>query len=139
MSSRQDMRKRTKDFALRIVRLYAALPKNAIAQVLGKQILRSGTSVGAQYREACRAKSNADFISKIEGALQELDETLYWLEMIAESGVVAASRLDSLRKEAEELIAMFVTIVKGVKEKTRMLKRKGVIPHPSALIPKEDG
>ncbi|PYS21776.1 MAG: four helix bundle protein [Acidobacteria bacterium] len=133
------MRKRTKDFALRIVRLYAALPKNAIAQVLGKQILRSGTSVGAQYREACRAKSNADFISKIEGALQELDETLYWLEMIAESGVVAASRLDSLRKEAEELIAMFVTIVKGVKEKTRMLKRKGVIPHPSALIPKEDG
>ena len=96
MSSRQDMRKRTKDFALRIVRLYAALPKNAIAQVLGKQILRSGTSVGAQYREACRAKSNADFISKIEGALQELDETLYWLEMIAESGVVAASRLDSL-------------------------------------------
>jgi len=139
MSSRQDLRKRTKDFALRIVRLYAALPKNAIAQVLGKQILRSGTSVGAQYREACRAKSNADFISKIEGALQELDETLYWLEMIAESGVVAASRLDSLRKEAEELIAMFVTIVKGVKEKTRMLKRKGVIPHPSALIPKEDG
>ena len=139
MSSRQDMRKRTKDFALRIVRLYAALLKNAIAQVLGKQILRSGTSVGAQYREACRAKSNADFISKIEGALQELDETLYWLEMIAESGVVAASRLDSLRKEAEELIAMFVTIVKGVKEKTRMLKRKGVIPHPSALIPKEDG
>ena len=139
MNSRQDMRKRTKDFALRIVRLYAALPKNAIAQVLGKQILRSGTSVGAQYREACRAKSNADFISKIEGALQELDETLYWLEMIAESGVVAASRLDSLRKEAEELIAMFVTIVKGVKEKTRMLKRKGVIPHPSALIPKEDG
>ena len=133
------MRKRTKDFALRIVRLYAALLKNAIAQVLGKQILRSGTSVGAQYREACRAKSNADFISKIEGALQELDETLYWLEMIAESGVVAASRLDSLRKEAEELIAMFVTIVKGVKEKTRMLKRKGVIPHPSALIPKEDG
>ena len=139
MNSRQDMRKRTKDFALRIVLVYAALPKNAIAQVLGKQILRSGTSVGAQYREACRAKSNADFISKIEGALQELDETLYWLEMIAESGVVAASRLDSLRKEAEELIAMFVTIVKGVKEKTRMLKRKGVIPHPSALIPKEDG
>ena len=87
MSSRQDMRKRTKDFALRIVRLYAALPKNAIAQVLGKQILRCGTSVGAQYREACRAKSSADFISKIEGSLQEPDETLYWLEMIAESGV----------------------------------------------------
>jgi four helix bundle protein len=76
MSNRQDLRRRTKEFALRIIKLYAALPKNAIAQVLGKQILRSGTSVGAHYREACRAKSNADFINKIEGALQELDETL---------------------------------------------------------------
>ena len=73
---RQDLRKRTREFAVRIIKLYAALPTNAAAQVLGKQILRSGTSVGAQYREACRAKSNADFISKLEGALQELDETL---------------------------------------------------------------
>src|SRR5947209_6842030 len=135
----RDLRERTRKFALRVIKLYSSLPRRGDAQVLGGQILKSGTSVGAHYREACRAKSNADFISKIEGALQELDETLYWLEMIAESGVVAASRLDSLRKEAEELIAMFVTIVKGVKEKTRMLKRKGVIPHPSALIPKEDG
>lgn len=76
MNVRQDLRTRTKEFALRIVRLYAALPKSTIAQVLGKQILRSGTSVGAQYREACRAKSNADFINKIEGALQELDDAL---------------------------------------------------------------
>jgi four helix bundle protein len=67
---RQDLRKRTKEFALRIIRLYAALPKTTEAQVLGKQVLRSGTSVGAHYREACRAKSNADFISKIEGALR---------------------------------------------------------------------
>src|SRR6266478_8432278 len=100
MNSRQDMRKRTKDFALRIVRLYAALPKNAIAQVLGKQILRSGASVGAQYREACRAKSNADFISKIEGALQELDETLYWLELIGEAEILPMSRLQPLHDEA---------------------------------------
>ena len=74
-ASRQDLRKRTKEFALRIIKLYAALPKSTEAQVIGKQLLRSGTSVGAQYREACRAKSNADFISKIEGGLQELDET----------------------------------------------------------------
>ena len=138
-AARQDLRKRTKDYALRIVKLYAALPDGAAAQVLGKQILRSGTSVGAQYREACRAKSNADFINKIEGSLQELDETQYWLELIAETNLVKADRLGALQEETEELIAMFVTMVKGVKEKTRMLKRKGVIPHPSALIPKEDG
>ena len=137
MNTRQDLRKRTKEFALRIVKLYAALPKSASAQVLGKQILRSGTSVGAQYREACRAKSNADFINKIEGALQELDETLYWLELIGESQVLKTSRLDALRKETEELIAMFVTMVKGVKEKANMLRNKGVIPHPSALIPRD--
>src|SRR5712691_3570132 len=88
----QDLKARTREFALRIIRLYTSLPKTTEAQVMGKQALRSGTSVGAHYREACRAKSNADFINKIEGALQELDETLYWLEMIAESGVVAPSR-----------------------------------------------
>jgi four helix bundle protein len=71
-AQRQDLGKRTKDFALRIIRLYAALPKTTEAQVIGKQVLRSGTSVGAHYREARRAKSDADFISKIEGALQEL-------------------------------------------------------------------
>ena len=139
MNNRQDLRKRTKDFALRIVKLYTALPKSAIAQVLGKQILRSGTSVGAQYREACRAKSNADFINKVEGALQELDETLYWLELIGESKLIKASRLEPLPKETEELIAMFVTMVKGVKEKARVLRSKGVIPHPFALIPKGNG
>ncbi|HEX3084414.1 MAG TPA: four helix bundle protein [Pyrinomonadaceae bacterium] len=138
MKSRQDLRKRTKAYALRIIKLYAALPNGPIAQVLGKQILRSGTSVGAHYREGCRAKSNADFVNKIEGALQELDETLYWLELIDEANVMKADRLSSLKEETEELIAMFVTMVKGVKEKTRMLKKKGVIPHPSALIPSED-
>ena len=71
-----DLRERTKQFALRIIRLYAALPKSTAAQVLGKQVLRSGTSVGAHYREAQRAKSDADFINKIEGGLQELEETL---------------------------------------------------------------
>lgn len=76
---------RTKQFALAIIRLYSHLPKSGEAQVLGKQVLRSGTSVGAHYREAQRAKSNPDFISKVQGALQELDETLYWLELLEES------------------------------------------------------
>ena len=130
-ASRQDLRKRTKEFALRIIKLYAALPRTTEAQVLGKQILRSGTSVGAHYREACRAKSNADFISKIEGGLQELDETLYWLELLADAKIVTPTRLAQLVQETNELIAMFVTMAKGVK-----LKKAGVvIPHPSALIP----
>ena len=115
--SRQDLGERTKDFALRIIRLYAALPKTTEAQVIGKQVLRSGTSIGAHYREARRAKSDADFISKIEGALQELDETTYWLELLSESGIVNSERLKPLTDECEELIAMFVTMAKNVKNR----------------------
>ena len=79
-----DLKRRTKTFALRIIKLYSALPRRGPAQVLGIQVLKSGTSPGAHYREATRAKSDADFISKIEGALQELDETQYWRELIGE-------------------------------------------------------
>jgi four helix bundle protein len=114
----QDLRIRTKAFALRIIRLYASLPKSTEAQVLGKQVLRSGTSVGAHYREACRAKSDADFISKIEGGLQELEETAYWLELLAESNIFPADRLKPLHDEAGELLAMLVTMVKNVKAKS---------------------
>lgn len=91
-SNRQDLRERTKAFALRVIRLYAALPKTTEAQVIGKQVLRSGTSVGAHYREAQRAKSDADFISKIEGGLQEAEETAYWLELLGESGILPDAR-----------------------------------------------
>lgn len=115
----QDLKARTKAFALRIIKLYTALPNSTEAQVLGKQVLRSGTSVGAHYHEACRAKSNADFISKIEGGLQELDETIYWMELIAEANVIAPDRLRPLQLEGEELTAMFVTMVKNVKNKSR--------------------
>ncbi len=111
-----DLRKRTKEFALRVIKLYTALPKTTEAQVLGKQILRSGTSVGAHYREGCRAKSNADFISKIEGALQELDETSYWLELLNESKIFSSDKLNPLQSETEELIKIFVTVVKNVKQ-----------------------
>ena len=117
MNGRQDLRKRTKDFALRIVKLYGALPKSAVAQVLGKQILRSGTSVGAQYREACRAKSNADFVTKIEGALQELDETQYWLELLMESGIVRRELLTDICEEANELTSILVASAKTAKTK----------------------
>ena len=95
----EDLKVRTKKFALRVIRLYSALQKETVAQVLGKQLLRSGTSVGAHYREAFRAKSRADFISKMEGALQELDETQYWLELLVEAGAVPPEQLQPLLDE----------------------------------------
>ena len=82
----KDLKVRTKTFALRVVRLYVALPKSAEAQVLGKQVLKSGTSVGAHYRESLRARSDAEVISKLEGGLQELEETQYWLRTVVRIG-----------------------------------------------------
>lgn len=120
----RDLIERTKKFALRIIRLYVALPKTTESQVLGKQLLRSGTSVGAHYREAQRAKSDADFISKIEGGLQELDETCYWLELISEAKIFDEKRIKPLREEAESLVAIFVTIVKQVKSRINRRKMK---------------
>ena len=93
MKNYEDLKERTRRFGLRIIRLYTSLPKTTEAQVIGKQVLRSGTSVGAHYREAQRAKSDADFISKIEGGLQELDETAYWLELLVEAGIVPSEKL----------------------------------------------
>jgi len=112
-----DLRMRTKDFALAVIQLYSQLPRDTRAQVLARQLLRSATSVGAQYREAGRAKSAADFISKCEGALQELDETAYWLELIEGSNVGMRQPVAALRDETEQLIAIFVTIIRKAKQK----------------------
>lgn len=109
------LKARTKLFALGVVRLYCGLPKHTEAQVLGKQALRSGTSVGAHYREACRARSVAEFVSKIEGRLQELDETAYWLELLLESGIAAPQAIQPLVIEAQELRAIFVRSAKTAK------------------------
>ena len=111
----KDLQIRTKEFALRVIRMYSALPKSIEAQVLGKQILRSGTSVGANYREANRARSKAEFIAKIGDCLKELDETAYWFELLAESGIVPDSKLTSLRDECDQLLAIFTTISKKSK------------------------
>ncbi len=110
-----DLMKRTKSYALRIIRLYVALPKTTEAQVSGKQVLRSGTSIGAHYREGNRAKSDADFISKMETALQELDETAYWLELIIEANIFNEQKVSPVIQETKELNAIFTTIVKKVK------------------------
>ncbi len=119
----QDLRTRTSDFALRIVKLYSSLPKTTEAQVLGKQVLRSGTSVGANYREGHRAKSDSDIVNKFESVLQELDETDYWLDLLVRSGILSAQKAKSLIKETNELIAIFTTIVTKIKK--RRSERKG--------------
>ena len=116
---RWDLKERTKSFASRIIKMYCALPKTTEAQVLGKQALRSGTSVGAHYREAKRARSDAEFISKTEGALQELDETGYWLELLVESDIVSKKRLSKLLSETEELLAILTTCTKNVKKRMK--------------------
>ena len=117
----QDLRTRTSDFALKIIRLYISLPKTTEAQVIGKQFLRSGTSIGAHYREGYRAKSDADIVNKFETALQELDETDYWLDLLIKANITPAQKVDPVIKETNELIAIFVTIV--TKIKARMKKR----------------
>ena len=118
MKDKRDLRERTKAYALRIIRLYVSLPRSLEAQVLGKQVLKSGTSPGAHYREAYRSRSTAEFVSKIEGGLQELDETTYWLELLVDSGVVPAKRMADLLKETDELIAIFTTAARNAKKKT---------------------
>jgi four helix bundle protein len=109
------LRKRFKTYALRIINLYTALPKSQVAQVIGKQVLRSGTSVGVQFCEGHRAKSTADFVSKNEGSLGELEETLYWLELLVESNIVKEALLAPMMKETDELIAILTSIVRKVK------------------------
>ena len=114
----QELRDRTKLFALRIVRMFVALPKSTEAQVLGKQALRAGTSVAANYREASRARSDAEFISKLGIVEQELDESLLWLELIVESGIFTDAKMRQLQQEADELLAIVVTAIKTTKDRS---------------------
>ena len=115
----QDLRDRTKQFALRIVRMFGELPKNTTAQVLGRQCLRSGTSVAANYREASRARSTAEFLAKLGIVEQELDETLLWLELLVEGKVVTERKMQLLQKEAEEFLKIVVSSIKTAKRKKR--------------------
>src|SRR6267154_248504 len=113
----RDLKVRTKEFALRIIRMYSKLPKSdTVAQVLGKQVLRSGTSVGANYREASRGRSKAEFISKIGGSLKEIEETEYWLELLVDSGCLPAATMADLLDKTRQLIAIFTTIDKNSKD-----------------------
>ncbi|MGA2855285.1 MAG: four helix bundle protein [Candidatus Sulfotelmatobacter sp.] len=106
-----DLKLRTKEFALRVVRLYRALPPREEARTIGKQLLRSGTSIGANYRAACRARSRAEFVAKLGIVLEEADETVFWLELMQESGILSAQKLTPLTQEARELTAIFVSSI----------------------------
>ena|SRR5436190_17074079 len=103
----RELQDRTKKFALRIMVAFSRLPKLEEARVLGRQFLRSGTSVAANYRAACRARSAADFISKINNVAEEADETLFWLELLVEANLVPAKIVESLLVECEELLKIF--------------------------------
>jgi len=110
------LKKRTKEFAVRVIKLVQKLSKSQENYVLGNQLLRSATSVGANYRSACRARSKADFISKITVVEEEADECAYWLELIIETGLIKENLIKDLLKEANELTAIFVSIGKSTKE-----------------------
>ena len=110
--TREEMNARTKAYANRVVKLCAALPHNWIARTLGSQLLRSGTSVGANYRAVCRAKSTSDFINKLRIVEEECDESLFWMELLVDNSLVKPSRLAGLMTEADEILAIVVSSAK---------------------------
>jgi four helix bundle protein len=111
----QDFKSRTKKLALRVIKLVEALPKGQTAEVIGKQLLRSATSVGANYRAACRGKSPADVINKLAIVEEEADETLYWMELLIESELVSEAKLSGLMAETDEIVAMIVASIKTLR------------------------
>ena len=111
----EEMKSRTKAFGLRILRLCEALPDTPVARVIRNQLMRSGTSVGANYRAACRAKSKADFISKMATVEEETDESMYWMELIVEAGLMSQEMLSDLYHEADEVLAIVVSSIRSAK------------------------
>ena len=109
--TKEEMKKRTKKFALRIIKLVESLPKGKITGVIGNQLLRAGTSVGAKYRASCRGRSKVDFISKMGIVEEEADESIYWMELLVEGKIVEYSQLESLMKEADEILAIIVSSI----------------------------
>ncbi len=117
----QEFRRRTKQVALRVICLVEALSKSQVAEVVGNQLLRSATSVGANYRAACRGKSTADVIAKLCIVEEEADESLYWMELLIEAGLVPADKLKSLMSEMSEILAMTVTSIKTLRSKSKQV------------------
>lgn len=114
-----ELKERTKHFALRVIRMSETLPRKTAADVLGRQLVRSATSVAANYRSACRARSRADFISKMGIVEEEADESALWLELLGESGLIASDRLEALHQEAHELTAIAVSSIRTARLRAR--------------------
>jgi len=112
----ENLKARTKDYALRIIRLVGTLPSNRTTDVIAKQLLRCGTSVGANYRAACRAKSNADFIAKMGIVEEETDESSYWMELLISGDIVPESRLSDLMNEGNEIVAIIVASIRTARK-----------------------
>jgi four helix bundle protein len=119
-----ELKARTKAFALRVMKLVDALPKNRAADVVGRQVLRSATSVGANYRSACRARSQADFVNKLAIVEEEADETAYWLELLADAGLIKPGRLADLMGECNEITAI---VVASIRTSRRSTSRRGTV------------
>jgi four helix bundle protein len=115
----EELKTRTKQFGLRLIKLVESLPSTSTARTIGNQLLRSGVSVGANYRAACRGKSKADFIAKAGISLEEADECLYWMEILQEANIVPADKLKDLMKEADELVAIFTASIKTARANLR--------------------
>ncbi|MGH7229968.1 MAG: four helix bundle protein [Nitrospiraceae bacterium] len=118
----EGLRERTKCFALRVVKLYQSLPQSREARVLGNQLLRAGTAVAANYRSACRARSRAEFIAKLGIVVEEADETLFWCELLVESGIVGEVTMNGFMIEARELLAIFAASQRTAKSRNKQLK-----------------
>lgn len=118
LGKREEFKTRTRAFGLRVIRLVESLPKGMVPQVLGRQLLRAATSVGANYRASVRAKSRADFISKMGTVEEECDETLYWMEMLVDAGAVKANRVADLILEGEEILSIVVASIKTARRRS---------------------
>lgn len=117
--NRDELKTRTKAFGLRVMKVVDALPKTASGRALGAQLIRSGTSVGANYRSACRGRSTAEFAAKLGIVIEEADESGFWLELIIEGNLLHSSQIEPLLKESGELVAIFTAAVKTTKAKNQ--------------------
>jgi four helix bundle protein len=114
--NKDEMKLRTKQYALRIIKLVEKLPKTKTSEVIGRQLLRSGTSVGANYRSACRAKSRADFISKMGIVEEEADESIYWMELLVETGLINLGEISDLLDEGNQIVAITISSIRTTKK-----------------------
>ena len=122
----EEMKQRTKAFALRIIRLIQSLPKGDVADVIGRQLLKSGTSVGANYRASCRSRSDGDFLARMGVVEEEADESLYWMELMTEVKLVKEAQLANLMKEADEILSIVVASINTVRARLRKSQRKKI-------------